>query len=530
MAIYHMRVKTLSRSKGNSSVAAAAYRAALLLFDDKTGIKHDYRVRSGVVETQFVLPEGAALWGRIPQQLWNAAEAAERRKDAAVAREFEVALPHELNELQRSALVRELTERLVTRYGFAAQACIHAPTAPGGLNHHVHILATTRRMGPDGLTEKTRELDGRPGCTEQVMWVRAMVCDVINRHLTMARVDARVDHRTLSAQAEEAWGNGDAGKAIELTREPTKHIGKEAMALYRRGFEVEAVEENKAIRRNNQQEALVRLMDWRRASRGTDATLPNRLLASASGGIVAHLDDEDRARLALLAPDPATGSPHAAAAALLVEAEKLWNEPFRAWFDKILVMTGRFLKHSAERLRAYHERPQFLLHLKNLVWRLRQLKKDSAEGERRQLVLTEAIAAVDQAETALEQMGKERPRSGPWAKREWRRRRRAQAFELKVKRRAYFVASQEAAADTLEECEELASTSAQELEAWSRMLMKRYPAPQDAVDQRAANAAALGVAVPSPVLVVGGGDSGSAPRQGLGTVSTLTPKRPRPPR
>ena len=528
MAIYHMQVKVLSRSKGNSSVAAAAYRAALLLFDDKTGIKHDYRVRRGVVETQFVLPEGAAPWARTPQRLWNAAEAAERRKDAAVAREFEIALPHELSELQRSALVRELTERLVTRYGFAAQASIHTPAAPGGLNHHVHILATTRRMGPDGLTEKTRELDGRPGGTEQVMWVRAMVCDVINRHLRMAGVDARVDHRTLAAQAEEAWGNGDAGKAIELTREPTRHIGKEAMALYRRGFEVEAVEENKAIRRNNQQEALVRLLDWRRASRGTDATLPNRLLTSSSGGIVAHLDEEDRARLAFLTPDPTPGSPHAEAAALLVEAEKLWSEPFRAWFDKILVMTGRFLRHSAERLRAYHERPQFLLHLKNLVWRLRQLKKDSAEGERRQLALTEAIAAVDQAETALEQMGKERPRSGPWAKREWRRLRRAKAFELKVKRKAYFVASQEAAPDTVEECEELASTSAQELEAWSRMLMKRYPAPQDAVDQRAANAAALGMAVPSPV--VGGGGGGAAPRRAPATVSTLMPKRPRPPR
>lgn len=51
MAIFHTSVKTFSRSKGQSALAAAAYRGGLLLADMLTGQQHDYRRRSGVVES-----------------------------------------------------------------------------------------------------------------------------------------------------------------------------------------------------------------------------------------------------------------------------------------------------------------------------------------------------------------------------------------------------------------------------------------------------------------------------------------------
>lgn len=56
MAIYHSRVKVFSRSRGDSAVAAAAYRAGLLLIDHLTGQRHDYRRRGGVVETICLVP------------------------------------------------------------------------------------------------------------------------------------------------------------------------------------------------------------------------------------------------------------------------------------------------------------------------------------------------------------------------------------------------------------------------------------------------------------------------------------------
>ena len=80
MAIYHTRIKTFTRAKQHSSIAAAAYRAGLLLIDER-GTRHDYRRRGGVVETRCVAPDSAPDWALAPSQLWAAAEAAERRKE-----------------------------------------------------------------------------------------------------------------------------------------------------------------------------------------------------------------------------------------------------------------------------------------------------------------------------------------------------------------------------------------------------------------------------------------------------------------
>ena len=75
MAIYHTSIKTVSRGKGHSSVAAAAYRAGLLLVEQRTGVRHDYRRRSGVVQTLCFVPEHAPDWTLSPDELWTAAEA-----------------------------------------------------------------------------------------------------------------------------------------------------------------------------------------------------------------------------------------------------------------------------------------------------------------------------------------------------------------------------------------------------------------------------------------------------------------------
>ena len=85
MAIYHANVKTFSRAKGHSSIAAAAYRAGLLLEDTRTGQRHDYRRRDGVVETRCIIPDHAPDWALVPAALWTEAEAAERRKDSTIA-------------------------------------------------------------------------------------------------------------------------------------------------------------------------------------------------------------------------------------------------------------------------------------------------------------------------------------------------------------------------------------------------------------------------------------------------------------
>lgn len=59
MAIYHFHTQSISRSKGRSSIAAAAYRSGTCITDERTGRVSDYTRKDDVIESQILLPEGA---------------------------------------------------------------------------------------------------------------------------------------------------------------------------------------------------------------------------------------------------------------------------------------------------------------------------------------------------------------------------------------------------------------------------------------------------------------------------------------
>ena len=77
MAIYSLQVKTVSRSAGRSVVAAAAYRAAEKIGDDRLGVVWDFTSKRGVLHSEIMIPAGAPDWARDRAELWNAAERAE---------------------------------------------------------------------------------------------------------------------------------------------------------------------------------------------------------------------------------------------------------------------------------------------------------------------------------------------------------------------------------------------------------------------------------------------------------------------
>ena len=237
MAIYHFSVKTVSRARGRSAVAAAAYRSGTRLADERTGEMCDYRRKQGVEHSEIMAPTEAPGWARKREALWNAAEAAERRKNSVTAREYEIALPAELSSWQRQEAARAFAGWLVARFGVAADIAIHAPGKEGDQrNHHVHILTTTRAMGTEGLGAKTRELDDRrSGAVEAA---RATWAEIANGALEWARVAERVDHRSHARQGIE-----DA---------PTIHLGPAAAALARRGMETERGSANRLIHLANQ--------------------------------------------------------------------------------------------------------------------------------------------------------------------------------------------------------------------------------------------------------------------------------------
>ena len=175
MALYSASVKPVSRSSGRSATAAAAYRNAERITDERTGEIHDYTRRSGVDHVEAFAPHGMTVQGSA--ELWNKAEAAEVRKNARVAREVLVALPHELDQVQRRELAKSIAQNMADRYGTAGTLAVHHPDQEGdNRNHHVHILMTTRRLDASGqLGEKTRELDDVKRGPEEVEWIRAMI-------------------------------------------------------------------------------------------------------------------------------------------------------------------------------------------------------------------------------------------------------------------------------------------------------------------------------------------------------------------
>ncbi len=227
MASYHCSVKPVSRGAGRSGTAAAAYRAGVCLKDERTGEVHDYTRKQGVEHTELVFPHGVNM---SREELWNAAEGAEKRKDARIAREFELALPAELTKEQRRELATGFARHLVEQYGVAADVALHEPNRKGDQrNHHAHILVTTRQISAQGLGEKAdleREdkalrAQGKPSGREQIAALRADWATRCNTALERAGHQERVSHKSLEAQG--------------IDREPTTHLGPVATAMERRG-------------------------------------------------------------------------------------------------------------------------------------------------------------------------------------------------------------------------------------------------------------------------------------------------------
>ncbi|NTD86652.1 Ti-type conjugative transfer relaxase TraA [Agrobacterium tumefaciens] len=235
MAIYHLSTKPVSRSSGRSAVASAAYRCAVLLVNQRDGLVHDFTRKEGVEHSEIVLPQGvSADWALDRSKLWNAAEFAEKRKDARVAREFEIALPHELSTEGRLKAAQAFAQDLANRYGAAVDFAIHSPSEHGDIrNYHAHVLMTTRQVGKAGLGEKTclehknaRLLANGMATTDmQLRDIRQSWEGIANRQLQREGLDVRIDHRS----HEE--------RGLELS--PTEHMGVHASQMRQQGMAVE---------------------------------------------------------------------------------------------------------------------------------------------------------------------------------------------------------------------------------------------------------------------------------------------------
>lgn len=166
MSIYHCSIKIISRSSGRSAVSAAAYRAGEKLTCQETGLTHDYTHKNEVLMREIMLPDHAPSRFMDRSVLWNEVMSIEKRADAQLCREVEVAFPMEMSKSEMIECVRSYIRDNFTSKGMIADWAFHDKKD----NPHAHILLTMRSLNENGKwmqKQKTvfanaRDKNGRP--------------------------------------------------------------------------------------------------------------------------------------------------------------------------------------------------------------------------------------------------------------------------------------------------------------------------------------------------------------------------------
>ena len=249
MAIYHFSVKDIGRGKGRSAVACAAYRSGEKLNCERYGLEQDYTKKQGVEFKKIYAPENAKKELLDRQSLWNEVERVEKRVNSNLAREFEIAFPHELNAEQRQEMLDELCQKIVDRHNVVVDAVIHAPHTKGGTderNYHAHIMFTGRQLDrKTGDFAKNRNRDfNKEKSSETVTQWRKEFADIVNRQLERIGCDERVSHLSY--------------KDLKYDLEPTIHEGAKVTELRRQGIDTEISLANDAIRERNAERQLIK--------------------------------------------------------------------------------------------------------------------------------------------------------------------------------------------------------------------------------------------------------------------------------
>ncbi|OAN81946.1 Ti-type conjugative transfer relaxase TraA [Jannaschia sp. EhC01] len=234
MAIYHLHVKVIGRAAGSSAVASAAYRSASRLRDDRLDRPHDFTAKRGVVHSEVMLPETAPEAWSDREQLWNAVEDHEVRKDAQLAREVEFAIPREMTQAQGIALARDFVQSEFVDQGMIADLNVHWDRGEDGLfKPHAHVMSTMRSVDETGFGPKARDWNR----TATVDRWRERWAELANARMAELDIDARIDHRSLEAQG--------------IALEPQSQIGAPAQRIAGEGSPADRAKLHREIARGN---------------------------------------------------------------------------------------------------------------------------------------------------------------------------------------------------------------------------------------------------------------------------------------
>ena len=274
LAIFHCQIKIISRGKGKTATAAAAYRSGTKIVDDEFGETHDYTRKGGVAFSEILLCANAPSTYSDRQTLWNEVQKIEKQKNAQLCREVEVALPIEFSRDEQIEVVREYIKKNFIDKGMIADWSLHDKSDG---NPHAHILLTMRPLKPNGewgakrkdsyalddngnripvIDQKTGKQ--KIGARGRKMWERISIqstdwndqtkaeewrkswADICNEHL---KGQAHIDHRSYARQGKEQL--------------PMLHESYAARKIAKRGGYSYIIEYNDQIRELNRERELI---------------------------------------------------------------------------------------------------------------------------------------------------------------------------------------------------------------------------------------------------------------------------------
>ncbi|WP_027360805.1 MobQ family relaxase, partial [Desulforegula conservatrix] len=215
MAVYILSSKIISRNTGRTVTGAAAYRAGEKILDERMNQTWDFTKKKGIDHSEILAPDNAPEWAYDREKLWNEVEKSEKRKDAQLAREIQVALPIELTNEQKKNLIKEFAKDNFVEKGMIADVCLHGIS---GENPHAHIMLTMRDITAEGFGQKNRDWNRK----EHLLKWREGWAKYANNHLALAGHEVTIDHRS----------NADRGIPLEPQPKlgPLKHMSPEDKA------------------------------------------------------------------------------------------------------------------------------------------------------------------------------------------------------------------------------------------------------------------------------------------------------------
>lgn len=259
---FHFSVNIISRGKGKSAVASAAYISGEKIKNEWDGVTHDYTRKQGVISKEIFLSDHAPKEYKDRKTLWNSVELFEKNSNAQLARNFIISLPKELSIEENKKMIEEYIQTNFVKEGMIVDLAIHDESREGNQNIHAHIMTIVRPINEDGtwgqkskkeyiLDEKGEKIlnkNGKPKTrkVELTTWNdkvnvekwRENFSDLCNKYLERAGAEKRVDHRSFKRQG--------------IKQIPTIHLGASASAMERKGIRTEKGDINREIKKQNE--------------------------------------------------------------------------------------------------------------------------------------------------------------------------------------------------------------------------------------------------------------------------------------